>query len=201
MNNEPIFKSIFGDDWNRLPPALNKHYANRPYTNDMTQVDGILDLMCSGPIKIFAWLFWLMRGIPPHSEKNVPVTVYFESDTDSKSFHFNRVFYFKSRKTYRFESRMIQTKENEVIEVMRSGLGWRMNYVWENERVKLLHKGYVLCVFGRFIPLPISYLLGEGYAEEVAIDENSFEMFVTITHPWWDKIYEYKGRFAVKDAL
>ncbi len=199
MSNEPIFKSIFGKDWDQLPPVMHKHYANRPYSNDVTIVEGTLDVMCAGPIKILAFLFWLMRGIPPYNEKNVPVTVSFGSDGNSKFFHFNRVFHFKTRKPYCFKSRMIQVKDNEVIEVMSSRLGWRMNYVWEDERIKLKHKGYVLYLLGQFIPLPLTFLIGEGNAEEVAVDENVFAMIVTIRHPWLGKIYEYKGRFEVKE--
>lgn len=199
MSNEPIFKSIFGEDWERLPPVMHKHYANRPYSNDTTVVEGTLDVRCAGPIKALSWLFWLMRGIPPHNEKNVPVSVYFESDEHSKFFHFNRDFNFKTRNPYHFKSRMIQTKGNEVIEVMRSRLGWRMNYVWEDERVKLKHKGYVLYVFGCFIPLPLTLFMGEGNAEEIAVNDDTFDMVVTITHPWWGNIYEYKGRFTVKE--
>ena len=83
---EPIFKSIFGVVWDELPPVMKRHYANRPYTDDMTMVSGYLDVSCAGPIKWFAPLFWLMRGIPPANEKNVPVTVQFESEKIRNSF-------------------------------------------------------------------------------------------------------------------
>ncbi len=198
MIDEPIFKSIFGENWQDLPPVMQKHYANRPFTDDVTVVGGTLDLMCSGPMRMLSPLFWLMKGVPPKNEKDVPVTVNFKSDRSSKSFHFNRMFHFKNGRPYQFRSRMIQTEGNEVIEVMRFGIGWRMSYVWEDERVKLKHKGYVLCVLGIFIPIPLTFLMGEGYAEEVEVDDNTFDMSVSITHALWGKVYGYKGRFEVK---
>ena len=202
MPNPPIFKTIFGDNWEKLPPVMHKHYANRPFSEDITTVEGRLDVFCAGPIKWFSLFFWLLRGVPPCSEKDVPVTVHFESDRRSRFFHFNRTFHFKSRKPYHFRSRMIQVEESEVIEVMWSRLGWRMNYAWEDERVKLKHKGYVLYLFGRFIPLPLTGLIGAGNAEEVVLDDHSFAMQVTIEHPWWGKVYEYKGQFSVlRDGL
>lgn len=200
LEASPTFKTVFGKDWDDLPVVMKKHYANRPYTDDVTIVDGTLDVMCSGPIKMFAWLFWIMKGIPPQNEKNVSVTVNFESDKDSKSFHFNREFRFKKRRSYKFQSRMIQIKDDEMVEVMKSRLGWRMSVAWEDQRVKLKHRGYVLFAFGHFIPLPLTILLGRGDAEEVAVDENTFDMAVAITHPWWGKIYEYKGRFKVRSS-
>ncbi len=199
MKNEPIFKNIFGHDWANLPPVMQKHYANRAYSNDITTVEGALDVMCAGPIKALAWIFWLLRGIPPYSEKNVPVTVSFESDTKSKSFHFNRIFHFNTRESHSFKSRMVQVDGNEVVELMQYRVGWRMNYVWEDERVKLKHKGYVLYLMGKFIPVPLGLLLGVGNAQEVAVNDNEFDMVVTMTHPLWGKIYEYKGRFTVKE--
>lgn len=196
---EPTFKSIFGDSWNDLPPVMHKRYAVRPYMDEVTTVEGVLDIVCAGPIKLFAPIFWLMGTIPPRNERSVPVTVSFESDKNTKEFRFNRVFHFRNRKPYRFQSRMIRTNGNEVIEIMRFGLCWKMNCVWEDGRVKLKHKGYFLQLFGHFIPAPLTMLLGEGSAEEKAVDDSSFDMSVEITHPWWGKIYEYKGRFKVTE--
>jgi hypothetical protein len=197
--SEPIFKSIFGEAWNDLPSIMHKHYANRPYTDDVTVVEGTLDVTCKQPLKALAPLMKLMGQIPAHNETSVPVTVRFQSDKDTKAFHFNRTFNFKNAKPYTFKSRMVQIKDNEVIEIMRFGLGWKLLYLWDGEKVVLKHRGYALRLFGHFIPVPLTLLMGEGYAEEIAVDDNTFDMITHITHPWWGKIYEYKGRFEVID--
>jgi hypothetical protein len=196
---DPIFKPIFGAHWDSLPLVIKRHYANRPCSRDRVIVEGVLDVMCAGPVKAFSWLFWGMGGIPPHNEKDVPVTVVFESDENSKSFFFNRSFQFKTVPFYQFRSRMVQISGDEVVEIMRFGIGWRMSYRFEDGRVKLKHKGYVLHVFGTFIPLPLTMLMGEGYAEEIATSDDSFDMFVHIIHPWWGKIYEYRGHFNIRE--
>lgn len=201
MNADPIFKAVFGEDWDNLPPVMHKHYGNSPYSSDLTTVEGTLDVQCAGPIKFLAPLFWFMRGIPPYTEKNVPVSVSFESDKESNSFHFKRIFNFRTRQKYSFNSRMMHVQGNEVVEIMWSGFGWRMNYVWEEERVKLKHKGYVFHLLGYLIPLPLTFFLGQGNAEEIAVDEENFDMKVAITHPWWGKVYQYKGRFKVKQSV
>lgn len=197
--SKPIFQDIFGASWTDLPAVMKKHYANRPYSSDVTTVEGLLDVQCSGPIKYLAPLFWFMGGIPPHNEQQVPVTVTFESQQNNTCFYFNRIFNFKSRKSYCFKSRMVQTKNNEVIEIMRFGLGWKMSYAWQNNQVTLSHKGYVLHLFGYYIPLPLTFILGAGNAHETAIDDRTFDMSVAITHPWWGKIYQYQGRFKLID--
>lgn len=201
LEEEPIFKNIFGQAWNALPPVMRKHYANRPYTDDLTIAEGVLDVMCKGPLKLIAPLMMVLGQIPAHNEMNVPVTVRFQSDRNSRAFHFNRSFQFKNIKPYTFPSRMIQIKDNEVIEIMTFGLGWRMLYLWDGEKVILKHRGYALQVFGHFIPIPLTPLLGEGYAEEVAVDDDTFDMITHITHPLWGRIYQYKGRFKMAEPV
>lgn len=197
--NEPTFKSIFSQSWDELPVVMHKHYANRTFTDDVTIVEGTLDIMCAGPMKLFAPLFWLLRGVPPVNEMNVPVEVIFRSNKNNKEFSFNRTFHFKNRKPYSFRSKMLQTQGSEVIEIMNFGIAWKMNYVWEDGSVRLKHKGYVFNFFGRLVPIPLTLLLGKGNAVETAIDDNNFAMQVDITHPLWGKIYEYKGQFKIKE--
>ncbi len=199
LKQEPTFKSIFGKDWDSLPPVMKKHYANHPYSNDVTTVEGILDIFCKPPLLWLSPLMKLLGQIPTFNENSVPVTVCFESDLNSKAFHFNRRFNFSDRKPYVFHSRMLQIKDNEVIEIMRFGLGWKMHYFWDGEKVILAHKGYALQLFGHIIPLPLTMLIGAGNAAEYPVDDNTFDMEVSISHPWWGKIYGYKGRFEVSN--
>lgn len=197
LKEEPIFKAIFGDKWDELPPVIKKHYANHPYSRQVTTVQGVLDVFCKPPL---LWLSPLMRvlgQIPTFNENNVPVTVRFESDLNSKSFHFNRSFNFSERKPYVFQSRMLQIKDDEVIEIMRFGLGWKMQYSWDGEKVTLKHKGYALQIFGHLIPLPLTMLMGAGNAAEYPVDDTTFDMEMSITHPWWGEMHGYKGRFEV----
>ena len=197
FSEEPIFKSIFGKDWDALPAVIKKHYANRPYSTDVTMVEGTLDIFCKPPLLWFSPLMKMLGQVPPFNKQNAPVTVRFESDLNSKAFHFNRYFNFSDRKPYIFKSRMLQLKNNTVIEIMRFGFGWKMQYSWDGEKVILAHRGYTLQVFGHFIPLPLKIFMGAGNAVEYPIDQNTFDMEVSITHPWWGKIYGYTGRFEV----
>jgi predicted DCC family thiol-disulfide oxidoreductase YuxK len=199
LKTEPTFKSIFGEAWQQLPVVMQKHYCNRPYTNDMTTVEGVLDTMCSGPMKYLAPILRLAGNVPPISAQNVPVSVRFESDPDSKAFTFNRTFHFSNRQPYRFKSRMLQIKDNQVIELMRFGFCWKASFHWEDNCVKLRHGGYAFKLFGHYIPMPLTLLIGAGNAIERPVDDDTFDMQVAVTHAWWGKVYEYKGRFQFKE--
>ena len=198
MNSSPIFMSVFGRNWHDLPPIMQKHYANRPYTSDETTVHGTLDVLCRPPLIWFAPIMKGMGQIPARNESGVPVTVLFKSDTKTPAVHFIRMFHFAQGESFRFHSRMVHIKDNEVIELMRFGLCWKMLYRWDGTKVILEHNGYAVRLFGRFIPIPLTLLMGKGYAEEIAVDDYTFDMMTHITHPWWGKVYEYKGRFTVK---
>jgi hypothetical protein len=117
--DEPIFKPIFGADWYSLPPVMQKHYAICPYTNDKVSVEGRMCVECFGPIRFLSFVFWFLGTVPPVNEDQVHVSVHFQSETDTRAFRFDRVFYFNNRKHYNFKSRMIQLKGNEVMEIMR----------------------------------------------------------------------------------
>ncbi|MCB1506940.1 MAG: DUF4166 domain-containing protein [Hyphomicrobiaceae bacterium] len=200
LKDQPTFKPIFGEDWEMLPPVLRAHYANRPYTTDEVVVEGVLDVECHGIMRLLAPVLRLMRQIPARTEKSVPVTVRLRSDTDTRAYHFDRTFRFASG-PYRFHSRMFPLGGDEVVEVMRFGFGWRMRYFWDGAKVVLQHRGYALRVAGHYVPIPLGLMIGEGYAEEIAVDDEHFDMMTHITHPWWGKIYGYKGRFRLTRRL
>ncbi len=196
--SEPIFKNIFGSDWEKLPPIMKKHYANRAYQNDCVTVEGMMKVESSRLGRLLTPFFRLVGALVPYEGDNIPVTVNFISTMDSDVLQFDRTFYFSEREPYRFYSRMQPVGGNELVEFMRFGLGWRMAYVWNGEKVILQHKGYVLDVFGFLLPLPLTLLMGKGYAEEVPLNENEFSMMMEIRHPLWGKIYGYSGIFRVK---
>lgn len=194
---EPTFKSVFGSDWANLPVVMRKHYANQPYSDQVTRVDGIMDVFCNPPLIWLAPIIRWMGQIPARNEKDVPVTVYFESKPATREFHFKRIFYFTNHRPYIFHSRMIQTRQNEMAEIMKWGLVWKLAYSWNGKQVILTHRGYAIKMFNRLISLPITFLIGKGHAVEWAIDESTFDMEMHITHPLWGRVSGYKGRFKV----
>jgi hypothetical protein len=108
-----------------------------------------------------------------------------------------RHFSFPNEKPYMFRSKFVPVQGNDVIEIMKFGIGWRCYYSFDGAKVLLTHKGFYWRVAGLLIPLPLALLLGKGYAEEVAIDDDNFKMLMVITHPLFGKTFEYRGRFKI----
>jgi hypothetical protein len=195
---EPIFKSIFQDSWNDLPLVMKKHYANRAYSNDEVIIEGYLDVYCRWFLKP---LFWLFGTVPPYNKKNTPVTIHFKSESNSRAFCFDRIFFFSIDKPFHFRSKMFQFQNNEVIEVMNYGICWHSLYSWNGTKVELKHKGYSFKLFGFYIPLPITWIIGAGNSQEFPIDDYSFRVHATINHHIFGKFYEYKGEFKFTKEL
>lgn len=199
-NKAPIFQSIFGTAWAEMPPVLHQHYANRPYTNDLVRVEGIMEVTASPLMRILAPLLKFTGLLVPYEGKQVPTIVCFRSEPDSSAFCFDREFHFPGHAPYHFRSRMIPAGGNEVIEHMSLGIGWRAAYTYANNKVTLTHKGYIWRLFGIQIPMPFHLLFGKGYAEEEVMGTNSFRMKMEIRHPWFGQVYAYSGNFEVKEV-
>lgn len=172
---------------------MHKHYAVRPDSNDVVTVEGTLDVNTSLPVRLAG----LLGILVPASGQNVPVTVTFSSSQSSHAFHFDRVFHYPDRKPYHFRSSMIPVGGNELVEVMRFGLGWHCAYDWDGETVILSHRGYVWRILGYTIPLPLGWLIGTGYAEEVPLSDDTFSMWTHTKHPWFGETFRYSGTFKV----
>lgn len=200
-DTNPIFEGIFGSAWNDLPPVMKKHYTNRAYHDDEVVVEGSLTIEASRIGRLFFPLFRLMKTLIPREGTTVRSIVRFITTKDSDAFQFDRSMVFPDGSSYRFHSRMKPLGGNELVEIMRCGLGWHMAYGWNGEKVTLEHRGYKFNLFGFLIPLPLTLLLGAGYAEEIPLNDNEFSMMTEIRHPLWGKVYGYGGTFrVVKEA-
>lgn len=195
-----IFQPIFGEAWASMPPVMHQHYANRPYTNDMVTVEGIMDVRTSKLMRLFAPLMKWSGLLVPYQGSQVPTTVIFRSAPDSRAFCFDREFRFPGKPPCYFRSRMVPMGSNEVIEYMGLGIGWRAAYRFANNKVTLTHHGYVWSLLGYNIPMPFHWVFGKGYAEEEATGENSFCMRMDIRHVWFGEVYAYAGTFQMKEV-
>jgi len=194
----PIFQPIFGEQWSSLPPVMYRHYSNRPYCDDVVVVVGKMDVEFGWLVSLLTPFLKIFGALVPHQGHDIPVTVRFSSEADSAAFCLKRTFNFKNKKPYVFSSKMLQIKDDVIVEFMKFGIGWKHRFYYDGKKVILEHRGYVWKVFGIIIPIPLGLLLGKACAEEEAINDNSFRMKMNIIHPLFGKMYEYRGVFEVQ---
>ena len=200
MSQAPIFQDIFGAPWGQLPAVLQQRYGARADSLDRVVVSGVLNIRQSRFVGLIAPLLKFFGALAPFDGRDVPVTVAFSSGPGVNAVHYDRVFHFKGRPPFPFHSRFEQVSGGEVVEYMRFGLGWRALYGVEGARVTLSHRGYVWRIGKALIPLPLAWVLGKGAAAEEALSEDTFKMWMTITHPIFGENYHYEGEFRVIEA-
>ena len=196
-NSQPIFQSVFGAEWQNMPRVMHRHYANHSHSYGHSAVEGSLTVTLSPAAKLLAPLFKLTGTLVPYAGQNIPVTVDFSSNPRNNHFGFDRVFYFPGLKPYRFRSTIIPAKGSETHELMRFGLVWRADYLWQDGKVQMRHKGYAIKVLNWLLPLPLEILCGRAYAEEIPIDDDHFAMMMEIRHPLWGYFFGYHGTFKI----
>lgn len=195
---DQTFKPIFGRAWEKLPPVFQKRYANRSYSEDITPVEGTMNIHFSKIMFCLAPFFKLLHILVPYQGNNIPVKVNFRSESHSNVVCLDRTFYFPGKKPYQFNSRVEIIQDHDVVERMSLGIGWRMHYFYDGKKVVMQHKGYTWKI-GRFnIPLPLEIFLGKGHAEEEVVDDNTYRITMKITHPLFGTLYNYSGNFTVK---
>lgn len=197
MKNPPLFRAVFDEAWPALPSVFHKHYAPRPGTDDTVRVEGRLNVHVSPLVSLMSRL---TGALIPWSGQNIPVTVTFHCGADGKSFHFDRAFHYPGRGTRHFTSTMVHLGGNELIEFIKFGIGWRLTYDWEDEKVILRHRGYIWRLFGIDIPLPIGLVMGHGYAEEKALSDTRFHMWTHAHHPLFGRMLYYEGEFEIAEV-
>lgn len=198
----PTFAPVFGLPWQDLPPAIRKHYANRPFCRDRVIVEGRLDIHMGPVMQRLASVLAIFGMLTPCAGNDIGCTVHFLSEPGSNAFILERWFQFPGRKPYRFRSRLVP-QGARVIEYMACGIGWDCTYAFEAGEVRLRHRGYIWRLFG--IDVPITWLgnllMGRGDAVEQATGEDSFTMRMTLSGGLFGKAmaYGYAGAFTVTE--
>ncbi len=87
---EQLFKSVFGSAWDKLPPVFQKRYMNRSFSNDITSVEGKMDINFSKTMSCLIPIFRLLHVLVPYKGKNIPVKVDFRSQINSAAVFLGR---------------------------------------------------------------------------------------------------------------
>ncbi|VVC76605.1 hypothetical protein AQUSIP_19280 [Aquicella siphonis] len=198
--DEPIFKPVFAKAWEQLPPVMRKHYANRPFSQDVVTAQGKMEVGSTGLFRLLSPVFRALNMLVPYSGSDIPVTVRYLSDEHSRAFYLDRIFYFPGKTPWHFRSCMLPVKDEVVTEFTAWGLGWRFRYLYDGHKITLNHLGYVWKVFGMVLPLPLTVFLGRVYAEEFAVSDESFRMKMEMVHPLFGK-YFYAGEFKIMEPV
>jgi hypothetical protein len=74
----------------------------------------------------------------------------------------------------------------------------RLKVTAENGAIVFRDAGYIWRLFGRDLPIPVGLLFGKAYVEERPVDENNFEMKMTLEHSLFGVMFRYAGAFSLE---
>jgi hypothetical protein len=188
MNN--LMQQLLGADWERLPQALQTHYAS-----GQTCDQGYLDVEFPRWMQPFLLLLSKLGALVARRGPHTPTEVCKQMQTTQLAFH--RTLRFATGKTVYFDSIWRWAGANRFTEYVNPWLGVQM--------AVRLHDGclcyegvcYIICWGKREFRLP-EWLLGHATIREWGCDTTSFAMDFRLTHPIFGQVFRYAGVFSTK---
>jgi predicted DCC family thiol-disulfide oxidoreductase YuxK len=197
LKKEPLFRDVFGARWDDLSPAFQKYYSIPPYGDDEIMLKGKVDVYCASPLRWLSPILSLLGQVPVVNEKEVPAALRLTGNRDVKVVRERRSYAFNKSALYTVRSQLVPLQDGEVIKLMPFGFGWKAKVEWDDHKVSYTHQGYIIRLFGHFVPLPITWILGQVSTEEMVTDTMTFEMHTRVMHPWWGCFYKVFGQFKI----
>ena len=112
-----------------------------------------------------------------------------------------REFSFPDGKKWCFNTTLIPQDGCVFIELARFRIAWRFEFQQQATTLTMQHRGYVLYVFNRCVPLPgLALLIGKPCGQETTLDAHSFSMQVYLNHPIFGRLFAYQGQFRIASS-
>jgi hypothetical protein len=195
---EPVFKQALQTHWDALAPIIQAHYDLSPFTDQSLQLKGCMDNLSNSMFTNLLIPFTTLVGaLVPYRGKKIAVEVVNQTHSDKAGFYWQRTFSIEKRKPFIFKSVMHCTGPQEITEYLRFGFGIRFKLTENKGGLIYQDNGHVWKVGQRSIPVPINYLIGKAYIEEMPVSDTEFSMMMVLTHPIFGQTFQYNGRFSI----
>jgi hypothetical protein len=124
----PVIRQSLGEEWDQLDDAVKRHYDLVPGTDEEIILNGTMTEVYHSLIgKLFLMPGRLFGALVPYKGRNIPAQVRnWTAASNSRAMFWYRTFYFPGRKPFIFQSCMEHLEGNELIELVRHGMGIRM---------------------------------------------------------------------------
>jgi hypothetical protein len=183
-----LMQCALGDDWEKLPPALQAHYRH-----GTTIEVGQLTVEYPYFMQPLLAVLRLFGALVDRGGKDLPTIV--EKNVVGSRQYWRRTINYPDGKVIRFNSFWVPAEDGQLIEFVNSVLGLQMvPFVQEG---KLCYRGvrYVARLGSRLLPIPEWLALGHTVISESAIDDTRFAMDFRLRHPLFGEVFRYSGEF------
>ncbi len=200
MKHEPLLKQVLGNDWNKLSPAIRKHYDLSETGIQRCTVTGQMEVDYPPFLTPLIKLIHLFGGLVDIKGKKVETQVEKWVQQDSPFLHWRRSLQDEQGRQTVFASKMVYHGENELIELIKHGFGLRLKISQKDGDLIYQSNGHLLKLAGINIPIPDWLVLGHAHIAEHALSDDSFQLKFVIHHPLWGESYRYGGIFKIHNS-
>jgi hypothetical protein len=197
MNNIPLLQQALGEDWNKLPRVIQRHYSVPSDSN--TCIKGHMEIGYPNSLFPLINLIHLCGGLVSRRGKNIETVVKKTISTQSTHLYWQRTLIYPDNKKDYFYSRMVYLRNHELIETVRFGFGLRLNVSVDNGVLVYRSNGHIWQYGKLRLTFPDWLLLGAATIIETPISDQQFRLDFSIKHPLWGNSYWYHGIFQYCD--
>ena len=179
-----------GSDWEKLPAALQTHYA-AGRCRDV----GHLDIDFPRWMQPLLSLLHRFGALVPRTGQGVATTV--NKTMIGERQHWQRRMRFADGQLIGFDSLWEAAPDGTVIEYVNRWLGLRMKPGVRDGQLHYRGVSFIVKLTGHRLPLP-EWLLGHTRIVESALDGQRFCMDFRLTHPVFGEVFRYAGVFSAE---
>lgn len=183
-----LMQRALGNDWDRLPPALQAHYQFGRTTDT-----GHLDIEYPRFMQPYLNFLSAFGALVNRGGRQLSTVV--EKNVIGDRQYWRRTITYSDRKAIRFNSSWVFIGSNQLIEFVNPVMGLQMAVHIEDGRLHYRGVRFVVKLGRLLLPVPEWLVLGHTTIVEEAIDETHFVMDFRLTHPLLGQVFRYSGRF------
>lgn len=181
MNNNPLLQKALGENWNKLPPVLRRHYTVP--RDSKTCLKGKMEIGYPDFLLPLISLIHLCGGLVSRRGEDIETQVEKSITTDNSELLWRRTLKYPDNKKDYFYSRMVYLKNNELIEIVKFGFGLRLKVSVENGNLVYRSNGHIWQCGSLRLTFPDWLVLGTATIIEIPVSEQQFRLEFSIKHP------------------
>jgi len=187
-----LMQRALGNDWHKLPPALQAHYRFGKTTDT-----GRMDIDYPRFMQPYLSVLRVFGALVNLRGEQIPTVV--EKKVVGERQYWRRTITYPNGKVIYFNSYWVYAGGNQVIEFVNPLLGLQMAAQVVDGKLHYHGIRYVVKLGPWLLPIPEWLVLGHTTIVEVALDDTHFAMDFRLTHPLLGQVFRYAGEF-VADA-
>ena len=188
-----LMQYALGDNWIKLPPALQSHYQT-----GVTTDTGYMDIEYPQFMQVYLSMLRVFGALINRSGRHVPTVV--EKRVVGDRQYWRRTITYPDGKVVNFNSFWVSAGGNQLIEFVNPVLGLQMTADVEDGKLHYRGVRFVAKLGPLLLPIPEWLVLGHTSIVEMALDETHFVMDFRLIHPLLGQVFRYSGVFESASA-